>query len=113
MSTSSSVRSASIPPAYGRASPAAPWRRRARVRAAVTQWSATHRKGESSMRLRMSIVSAALLGALAVAGTAQAANWPVALGEQDRPPAGTQKGATLNQFMPSRLVVAAGDTVTF
>jgi plastocyanin len=61
----------------------------------------------------MSIVSIALFGALAVAGTAQAANWPVALGEQARPPAGTPKGATLNQFMPNRLVVAAGDTVTF
>lgn len=43
----------------------------------------------------------------------QAATWNVAVGEQARPPAGTPKGATLNQFFPARLAINAGDKVTF
>ena len=38
---------------------------------------------------------------LAFGGAHQAATWDVAVGEQGKPPAGTPKGATLNQFFPS------------
>jgi plastocyanin len=51
--------------------------------------------------------------ALAVAGTAQAATWHVAAGEQSRPPAGTPKQATLDVFMPAKLAINAGDKVKF
>ena len=44
---------------------------------------------------------------------AQAATWQVAAGEQARPPAGTPKGTTLDAFFPSKLVINAGDSVTF
>jgi len=43
----------------------------------------------------------------------RAATWNVAVGEQGRPPAGTPKGATLNQFFPAKLAISAGDNVTF
>jgi plastocyanin len=55
----------------------------------------------------------AVLGALGWVGAAQAADWPVAAGEQQRPPKGAPKAATLDVFMPNKLVVNAGDTVTF
>lgn len=65
--------------------------------------------------MRKLVAVAVALVALGVAGAGQAvaAGWNVALGEQARPPAGTPKGSTLNQFMPNRLVINAGDKVTF
>ncbi len=52
--------------------------------------------------------------ALVFAGQATAGTtYKVFLGEQARPPAGTPKGATLDLFLPSRLVIQAGDSVTF
>lgn len=50
---------------------------------------------------------------LAFGGAEQAATWNVAVGEQGKPPAGTPKGTSLNQFFPGRLTVNAGDKVTF
>ena len=50
---------------------------------------------------------------LAFGGADQAATWEVAVGEQGKPPAGTPKGATLNQFFPGKLQINAGDKVTF
>ena len=35
------------------------------------------------------------------------------MGELSKPPAGTPKGASLNQFFPGRLTINAGDKVTF
>jgi plastocyanin len=43
----------------------------------------------------------------------QAATWNVAVGELAKPPAGSPKGASLNQFFPGRLSINAGDNVTF
>jgi plastocyanin len=63
--------------------------------------------------VRKTIVAALAVGVFAVAGAAQAANWQVAAGEQARPPAGTPKMTTLNTFFPSKLVINAGDSVTF
>ena len=63
--------------------------------------------------MRIAVVLIVMLGAFAVSGVAQAANWQVAAGEQARPPAGTPKGTTLDAFFPSKLVVNAGDSVTF
>ena len=50
---------------------------------------------------------------LAFGGADQAVTWNVAVGEQGKPPAGTPKGTSLNQFFPGRLTVNAGDKVTF
>jgi plastocyanin len=50
---------------------------------------------------------------LAFGGADQAATWDVAVGEQGKPPAGTPKGATLNQFFPGKLQINVGDEVTF
>ena len=50
---------------------------------------------------------------LAHGGSNQSATWNVAVGEQGKPPAGTPKGATLNQFFPAKLQINAGDKVTF
>ena len=57
----------------------------------------------------------ATAAALVAVGPATAATtYKVFLGEQAEVPGGFKKlPATLNQFMPSRLVVAAGDSVTF
>jgi plastocyanin len=63
--------------------------------------------------LRKVAVAGIAVCAFAVAGAAQAANWQVAVGEQGRPPAGTPKQATLDAFYPVKLVVNAGDNVTF
>ena len=49
----------------------------------------------------------------ALGGADQTATWNVAVGEQGRPPAGTPKGATLNQFFPAKIAIHAGDKVTF
>jgi plastocyanin len=54
-----------------------------------------------------------VVAGLVFAGAANAGTWTVNVGEQTRPPAGTPKGATLNQFFPGRLQVNAGDKVTF
>ena len=43
----------------------------------------------------------------------QVATWKVLVGEQTKPPAGTPKGTTLNDFFPGALQVNAGDKVTF
>jgi plastocyanin len=50
---------------------------------------------------------------LAFGGADQAATFEVAVGELAKPPAGTPKGASLNEFFPGRLTIAAGDKVTF
>jgi len=50
---------------------------------------------------------------IAFGGADQAATWNVAVGEQGKPPAGTPKGSTLNQFFPARISINAGDKVTF
>ncbi len=63
--------------------------------------------------MRTVLALAVVVGVLAGAGVAQAATWQVAVGEQARPPAGTPKGTTLDAFFPSRLVINAGDSVTF
>jgi plastocyanin len=63
--------------------------------------------------MRRVVALAVVIGVFAVAGTAQAASWQVDAGEQAPPPKGTPKGATLNAFFPSRLVINAGDSVTF
>jgi plastocyanin len=63
--------------------------------------------------LRKLLIAIGAAAVLAPASVAQAASWHVALGEQARPPAGTPKGATLDQFMPNRLTIDAGDAVTF
>ncbi len=63
--------------------------------------------------MRIAVGLMIIVGALAVSGVAQAANWQVAAGEQARPPAGTPKGTTLDAFFPSKLVISAGDSVTF
>jgi plastocyanin len=63
--------------------------------------------------LRKSIVVVAALAALAFASSGEAANWKVSAGEQARAPAGVPKSATLNKFMPKRLVINAGDKVAF
>jgi plastocyanin len=63
--------------------------------------------------MRIAVVFIVMIGALAVSGVAQAANWQVAAGEQARPPAGTPKGTTLNTFFPGKLAISAGDSVTF
>jgi len=63
--------------------------------------------------MRRVVALAVVIGALGVAGTAEAASWQVAAGEQAPAPKGTPKGATLNAFFPSRLVINAGDSVTF
>jgi plastocyanin len=56
---------------------------------------------------------ALVVAGLVFAGAANAGTWTVHVGEQTRPPAGTPKQTTLNQFFPGRLQVNAGDTVTF
>jgi plastocyanin len=63
--------------------------------------------------LRKAITLAVVIAVFAVAGAAQAATWQVAAGEQARPPAGTPKMTTLDAFFPSKLVINAGDSVTF
>ena len=50
---------------------------------------------------------------VAFGGEAKSVTWNVAAGEQANSPAGTPKGASLNQFFPARLEVNAGDKVTF
>jgi plastocyanin len=62
---------------------------------------------------RLALV-AAILGTLGFAGQAMAAtNYKVYLGQQGPSPAGVPKSAFLNQFLPSKLIVNAGDSVTF
>jgi plastocyanin len=63
--------------------------------------------------VRRFVLAAALLGALTSAGQAAAANYKVFLGEQARPPAGTPKGATLDMFLPGKVTVKTGDSITF
>jgi plastocyanin len=63
--------------------------------------------------LKKALFVALALAALGLAGPAGAATYQVAVGEIARPPAGTPDMATLNQFFPSRLVIHAGDKVTF
>ncbi|HZO96505.1 MAG TPA: hypothetical protein VFB42_03950 [Gaiellaceae bacterium] len=63
--------------------------------------------------MRRGIVAFAMLAALGFAGQAAAADYKVFLGEQTRPPAGTPKGATLDRFLPGKVTVAVGDSVTF
>jgi plastocyanin len=62
---------------------------------------------------KLGLAVALAVGALAWAAQAGAANWTVGLGEQGFPPAGTPKGSTLDEFLPGKLVINAGDKVTF
>ena len=64
-------------------------------------------------KLAAGAATLAALVTLAAAGTAGAATHQVFAGEQAKPPAGTPKGATLNQFFPGTLQVNAGDKVKF
>ena len=53
-------------------------------------------------------------GCTATGGARAATTYTVYLGEFAKPPANLQKTpGTINQFLPSRLVIAAGDSVTF
>jgi plastocyanin len=71
--------------------------------------------------MRYALVACVAVAALAVTGAAMPARqaptgstYTVFLGEQGPPPAALRKvPGTINQFMPSRLVIAAGDSVTF
>ena len=71
--------------------------------------------------MRYALVACVAVAALAVAGAAMpagqartASTYTVFLGEQGPPPPALRKvPGTINQFMPSRLVIAAGDSVTF
>jgi plastocyanin len=63
--------------------------------------------------VRRAALCAAVLAALVLGGSAQAATWKVLVGEQTKPPAGTPKGTTLNQFFPGQIDVNVGDKVTF
>ena len=63
--------------------------------------------------MKRAALTAIVLAAFVLGGAAQAGTWKVAVGEQAFPPAGTPKMATLNAFFPSRLVINAGDSVTF
>jgi plastocyanin len=59
------------------------------------------------------VIVGAIVAGLAAAGQASAAKYQVFLGEQQRPPAGTPKGTTLNQFLPKAITINAGDSVTY
>lgn len=68
--------------------------------------------------MRRAVIGMAVLAGLVSAGLAhgkvdQSATWQVAVGEQGKPPAGTPKGTTLNQFFPGRIAINAGDKVSF
>lgn len=68
--------------------------------------------------MRKAAAALALLGVLfcaqlAFGGSSQSAMYTVWVGEQTKPPAGTPKQASLNQFFPGRLTIRAGDKVTF
>lgn len=69
------------------------------------------RKASASLAVLVLLVLVAVQ--LASGGTGQATTWNVAVGEQGRPPAGTPKGTTLNQFFPGKLTINAGDRVAF
>jgi plastocyanin len=60
------------------------------------------------------IVLTAIVGfALATAGPAGAATWQAWLGEPGAAPAGSPKGATLNQFFPRVIKIHAGDRIRY
>jgi plastocyanin len=59
------------------------------------------------------ILLVVLAAALVAASPAGAKTWTVWLGEQARPPTGTPKGATLNQFFPRSIQIQRGDKVRF
>jgi plastocyanin len=63
--------------------------------------------------VRRVVLALTILGALVPAAQASAGNYKVFLGEQSRPPAGTPKGATLDMFLPGKVTVKVGDTITF
>jgi len=67
--------------------------------------------------VKLVLVAAALTSLvaaqLALGGSGQASGYTVLVGEQTRPPAGTPKQVSLNEFFPGRLTVAAGAKVTF
>lgn len=65
-----------------------------------------------TLLIACSLVALAVAGPAAAHGTA-AGQTTVLVGEQDRPPAGVPKSATLNLFFPSKVVVRAGSKVTF
>ena len=69
--------------------------------------------GEGGSVKRLVIV-ATLFASLAFAGQAMAGNtYTVLLGQQGPTPAGVVKSAFLDQFLPSKVTINAGDTVTF
>src|SRR6266498_1060764 len=67
------------------------------------------------------IVAVAMLAALTAAGQAAAANYKVFLGEQQPcgfmhcagAPANIPKGTTLDEFLPGKVTIVAGDSITF
>jgi plastocyanin len=61
----------------------------------------------------VAVLGVLVTGQLAFGGSTQATTWNVQVGEQGKPPAGTPKGTTLNQFFPGKLAINAGDKVTF
>lgn len=70
---------------------------------------------------RLYLVTAILVVASAAGGQAHAADYKIFLGEQvpcgfakiPGCPSGIPKGSTLNEFLPGKVTIAAGDTVTF
>lgn len=62
---------------------------------------------------RSTILLLAALAALTWSASAGAATWTVWAGEPSKPPAGTPKSATLNQFLPAVIQVHQGDRITF
>lgn len=59
------------------------------------------------------VVTCVAVAALAAAGPAGAATWQAWLGEPGAAPAGTPKGATLNQFFPGAIKIRAGDKIRY
>src|SRR5207247_10346896 len=69
------------------------------------------KKGQANMT---KFVLAAIAGlALATAAPAGAATWQAWLGEPSAPPAGTPKGATLNEFFPRAIKIHVGDKIRY
>lgn len=53
------------------------------------------------------------LGAVGMGAAQAGTSWTVAVGEQAPAPKTAPKGSTLNEFLPAKLTIAAGDSVTF
>ena len=53
------------------------------------------------------------LGAVGMGAAQAGTSWTVAAGEQAPAPKTAPKGSTLDEFLPAKLTIAAGDSVTF